>query len=709
MPKREGRRVISRKNARIIAISLLTVSLAVAFLCVEGVLAPVRYEIKIGEPSPATILAPSEAVDEVNTEALREQARNQAGSTFVIDQNQVATLTAGAKEFFTQLARVRTEAGEYASTNDPDGTGGLSALTQEQIAALCAITAPELDEASLQAVIAASSVELQTLRDVVLSKLDTALTAGLSEGGMEGVKSSCKREINAMTGLSAGLKKAASLVFDQFMQPTLIVDEEASALAQSAAAAAVEPITVKRGQVIVEKGGAISASQYALLNGLNLIKTEKNDPRTGIGLALVLLAAFALFSGYLRLFQKNIFYDVKRMAILAVLIVLTMGLAYLCNKADARLSPALIAIMLCAILVEEKTAMALTALLSIPLGVMAGGSGSGLLGADTFGIILSTLAAGIIVVFALRRTQSRSALIAAGAAGGVAASLMVIATELMKKSAFLAMLEGIGWTMGSAMLSTLLVVGSLSIWENLFDVATAARLNELSNTNHPLLKQLMTEAPGTYQHSMMTAGLAEGAAERIGADPLLARVGAYYHDVGKLRRPLYFKENQKNGENIHDTLPPLESAQAIIAHQKDGVTLLTRYKLPTAVIRVCAEHHGNALMTYFYYKAKQADENVSQKGFRYSGNRPSTKESAIVMMADSCEAAVRSLGETNSEAVEQMVHKIIWSKLNDSDNMMTNAPLTIAEFSEIEKSFLKTFAGLMHDRIEYPDLEGDKL
>ena len=275
----------------------------------------------------------------------------------------------------------------------------------------------------------------------------------------------------------------------------------------------------------------------------------------------------------------------------------------------------------------------------------------------------------------------------------------------MVKEAFLSILVGIGWTMGSSMLSTLLVVGSLSIWETVFDVATPARLSELSNTNHPLLKQLMVEAPGTYQHSVMVAALAEAAAERVGADPLLARVGALFHDVGKLRRPLYFKENQKNGENIHDKLPPLESAQTIIAHQKDGVTLLMRYKMPSAVIRIAAEHHGNSLMTYFFYKAKQAEgDKVQMKSFRYSGNRPSTKESAIVMLADSCEAAVRSLGDTSRDKAEEMVHKVIYGKMTDSDNMMTNAPLTLAEFTEIEKSFLKTFGGIMHDRIEYPDL-----
>ena len=281
---------------------------------------------------------------------------------------------------------------------------------------------------------------------------------------------------------------------------------------------------------------------------------------------------------------------------------------------------------------------------------------------------------------------------------------MIGAIYVMVGRPALETLEDIGWALGSDALSGVLCVGTLSIWENAFDIATTARLSELSNTNHPLLKQLMAEAPGTYHHSVMVATLAESAAQRIGADPDLARVGSYYHDVGKLRRPLYFMENQRGGENIHDALPAAQSAADIIAHQKDGVTLLVKHKLPSAIVQIAYEHHGNSLMTFFYHKAVQeaCGKQVPQKAFRYPGARPSTKESAIVMLADSCEAAVRSLPpEATWEDVEEMIRRVIADKT--ADGQLNLAPLTLAQITEIERSFIRTFSGMRHERIEYPD------
>ena len=249
-------------------------------------------------------------------------------------------------------------------------------------------------------------------------------------------------------------------------------------------------------------------------------------------------------------------------------------------------------------------------------------------------------------------------------------------------------------------------VGMLSLWENAFDVVTPARLHELLNGNHPLLRKLMTAAPGTFHHSMMAASLAEAAAEAIGANALLARAGATYHDVGKLRRPSYFSENQTDGRNVHDTLPPAESAEIIIAHQRDAETLLQKHRVPAAVRAIAAEHHGTTLVAYFYYKAKQDGQAVEEAAFRYPGPRPSTRESAIVMLADSCEAAVRSLGEATAEQMAEMVHKVVRGKIDDGQ--FADCPITLQELAKVEKSFLLTFSGILHGRVRYPDEEEDE-
>ena len=711
MAKREGKRQISKKNIRMISCMLLAVTFVIAYFCVLTAALPKHYDVKVGEPSAYTIYAPQNITDETATAALKEAAREAAAAVYEIDNAKIDACMDGANAFFNGLSAVRKQAEMMrgAEALEPvlseEGWGDL--LSAEQKTNLAAMTKPNLNEGQLCAVLAAGVSDIQFLKDLVLPKLQTSLEAGLSADALAGVKNTCIREVNATTSLTAGLKDVGALTIETFMEPTLVANKNATAQAQEDAAAAVEPVIIQKGDIIIKRGDVLSADQYALLGQLSLVRDGQSNLPLIFGMLFALLAAFALYTVYLFFLREDVFYDTKRMVILTVFTVLVLLVALLCNQVDTRLSPALIAIMLTSLLVCPNTALALTALLSIVMGLMAAGSGKPLIGADSFMMTVSTFASGVAAVFALRKAESRGALVAAGAVGGGAAALAAAALMVLERETFLAVLLSIGYAVGSAMLSTLLVVGSLSVWENLFDVATAARLNELSNTNHPLLKQLMLEAPGTYQHCNTVAALAEAAAERIGANALLARVGALFHDVGKLRRPIYFKENQKSGENIHDSLPPLESAQTIIAHQKDGVTLLTRHKLPSAVIRIAGEHHGNALMTYFYYKAKQGEggDSVQMKNFRYSGNRPSTKESAIVMLADSCEAAVRSLGDTKKEAMEEMVHKVIYGKMTDSDNMMTNAPLTLAEFTEIEKSFIKTFGGIMHDRIEYPDLE----
>jgi len=419
-----------------------------------------------------------------------------------------------------------------------------------------------------------------------------------------------------------------------------------------------------------------------------------------VGAAVYAALAFVLFAAYMLLQLPSECASPKLMSIICIQLVLMPWVQLVCNMIDLHITPMLMAAMLTAELVGDRAAFAVTGLLAA-FSVLLN-SGGELLSAQSAIMPMANAAGGVAAVFALKKTNTRGVMIAASGIGGAAGAAVAAMLYLVAGSPVRDVLLAAGCVFFSGLFCGLLVIGSLTVWERLFDVATTARLNELLNTNQPLLKQLMYDAPGTYQHSMNVAALAEAAAERIGANPLLARVGAIYHDVGKLRRPIYFMENQR-GENIHDTLPPAESASIITAHQKDGVTLLTKHKLPGAVIRIASEHHGNSLVAYFYHKAAAEGGEVNPKAFRYTGGRPSTRESAIVLLADCCEAAVRSLGDCTREAREAMVHKVIWSKLTDGENMLSEAPLTIGDISDIERSFLRTFGGLMHERIEYPE------
>lgn len=262
-------------------------------------------------------------------------------------------------------------------------------------------------------------------------------------------------------------------------------------------------------------------------------------------------------------------------------------------------------------------------------------------------------------------------------------------------------------------LSAVLAVGSLPIFETVFGILTPIRLLELSNPEHPLLHRLLLEAPGTYHHSIMVGNLAEAAAMAIGADSLLARVGAYYHDIGKIRRPYLFTENQVfDMENPHDRMSPSLSSTAIISHVKDGVELAREHKVPEQIIDFIKEHHGTGLASYFYIKAAEEaaakDEKPPEEwAFRYEGPRPGSKETAIVMLADSIEAATRSLSRPTPARIESVVRKIIQERL--FDHQLDKSDLTLRELDTIAETFVQVLSGLFHTRIQYPRKNNDQV
>ena len=252
----------------------------------------------------------------------------------------------------------------------------------------------------------------------------------------------------------------------------------------------------------------------------------------------------------------------------------------------------------------------------------------------------------------------------------------------------------------SGLFSGMLAIALLPYFERTFNILTVFKLMELADLSHPLLRKLSIEAPGTFQHSMMVATLSENAVIEIGGDPIFTRVACYYHDIGKTKRPQYFVENQTDGKNLHNDISPFMSKMIILAHTREGAEMGKKYKIPKEIRDIMFEHQGTTLLAYFYNKAKEINPNIPEEEFRYSGPKPQTKESAVILLADSIEAAVRSLDVKDPVKIEQMVRKIVDSKIRD--NQLSDANITFKEIEIIVNSFLKTFGAIYHERIKYP-------
>ncbi|MEW6713293.1 MAG: HDIG domain-containing metalloprotein, partial [Candidatus Riflebacteria bacterium] len=308
---------------------------------------------------------------------------------------------------------------------------------------------------------------------------------------------------------------------------------------------------------------------------------------------------------------------------------------------------------------------------------------------------------------ATRASDVRNLIGSSGLKIGFASSVTLMAFLLLDSESFstmdlqeILMIAGFGLMNG--IFSGILANGILPYMESMFSLATSSRLLELADLSQPLLKRLAEEAPGTYQHSIAVATLAEAAANGINADPLLTKISAYFHDIGKLKRPLYFAENQSD-QNRHDQVTPYMSSLILIGHIRDSLDLGREYGLPERVLSIMSQHHGTTLISYFFEEAKKNKdgEDVSEDRFRYPGPKPQTKEAAIVMLADSVEAAARTLPQHTHSKIEGLVQKIIEHKLND-ENQLDESDLTLKDIEKIEQIFVRTISSMYHSRVDYP-------
>ncbi len=321
--------------------------------------------------------------------------------------------------------------------------------------------------------------------------------------------------------------------------------------------------------------------------------------------------------------------------------------------------------------------------------------------------ILVSVISGIVAIYSIRKATQRSSLTRAGLIIAGVNIITISALGLINNEGYYLILQNNLWGVLSGFLAVILTIGILPFLESYFDITTSFKLMELSNPNQPLLKKMILEAPGTYHHSIVVGNLSETAAEEIGCNGLLARVGAIYHDIGKIKRPYFFTENQEAYKNIHDEMEPSLSALVIASHVKEGIELAKKNKLPKDIIDIIAQHHGTNLITYFFHRALKengsANDVVAEENYRYSGPKPQTKEAGIILLADSLEAATRSLTNPTATRIKTLVKEIIQKNLENGQ--LEECDLTLKDLDKIGDSFSRILTGMFHSRVEYPDEE----
>lgn len=668
---------------------LLAIAFVLTLVCIfTGSYMQELDTVQVGSVAEKRYVAMQDAVDEVMTNRLREAAAESVGPIYKKNAVTEEHSREAVRETFGEVDTILSYLGpaETLWEKIQDISLELPVLVSaKQVTAYEKLTKQE---------------RMIFVEDCIMV-MQQSYEKGVTADALEKCRAEAKENFGAMEWNSS-LQELAGVVFSAALEPNLLPDEEAMEAAREEKRGEVSSVMVRKNQKIVDEGEIITQEIYDRLVGLELI--GKADYRAGVlplfGSFLIvgmLFGAVYLFflwgKGKTVVLKQN---EIRMLfTVYVMMLLLLRGTANLMNFG---LIPLGLFSMLLSVLIGRRMALIMNTLFCIIGCLIFNGD---------VRFLVYTLLVGTLGAVLIQKTEQRQYVVRVAAAMGAVSFLSMLAVglffgdgytrELLTESACAAL---------AGVISVILAVGSLPFWEATFDANTPSRMLELTNPNNELLHRLMLEAPGTYHHSLIVANLAETAAYEIGANTSLARAGAYYHDIGKLKKPQYFSENQA-GFNPHDTMRAEESAAIITAHPHDGVGLGISAKLPRSILDIIREHHGTSLVKFFYFKAlkEYGAENVKETDYRYKGVIPSSRESAIVMLADTVEAAVRSMlggGKTLQDA-EEVVKTLMKDKLDDGQ--LDQSGLAIHELETIRMAFLDVFHGMYHERVAYPKQE----
>lgn len=516
--------------------------------------------------------------------------------------------------------------------------------------------------------------------------LKNAYTAGIyKEKNSIRVNEPVKSEIDNLDAFERDL-------INYFLIPNYIYDEAKtkSAINEKVSQINDQYIEIKAGTLIAKTGEILTERKIDILDKLGIYNYKMSIFIITLNIIFLLVISSIFNVVTTRFYSKDVLEKKKYKAVMLLMIV-TLLVFRIVPNSMIYLVPIDTMLLLLMFIVRPRFSIFLTVMLI-----------SYLLPITDYDLKYFTIQSIAILAtgFLSKNIGTRSSVIAIGI------QLAILKILLYLILSFFSMEESFGMALNtiklfvSGLFSGMFAIALLPYFERTFNILTVFRLIELADLSQPLLRKLSIEAPGTFQHSMMVATLSENAVIEIGGDPIFTRVACYYHDIGKTKRPQYYVENQTDGKNLHNNISPFMSKMIILAHTKEGAEMGKKYKIPKEIRDIMFEHQGTTLLAYFYNKAKEIDPNVQEEEFRYSGPRPQTKESAVILLADSIEAAVRSLDVKDPIKVEEMVRKIVNAKI--ADNQLSDANITFKEIEIIINSFLKTFGAIYHERIKYP-------
>jgi putative nucleotidyltransferase with HDIG domain len=672
---------VAREHSPIrkIVLFLLFFSLNTALLSIDFL--PDKVSLILGQVSDRDVIAQRTVsfVDEPRTRKLETEVIASVANVYDLDTGAAATAEDDVSRIFRSVRSVLSDK--------------QLVRPEEKLGKLRSLLAGVLPEQTMVSLLTFSTAELEALEENSRTILRKYLYRGIRDEDIESVRKQAITDAEKLGWGERGVSVVVNIT-QPYLRPNFVLNTRETDIRKRAAIKSIEPvrITVKNGQIVVRKGDVVTEEQMQMMAELGLHRAQVGMERI-LGLALYVLLMMGMLLAFFYKFVPDIFVDDKRLLLVGLVVLLTLVIGRIGHFYSDFVTPMAAGPLLTAILVGPCAAIVLCVVAALLFGLIAD---------PNLRIISFVMIGGAVGVYSVVKTSQGYSLVRAGLWVAVANVVTIFSTGLI---------EGLDWrqnivdaAMGAigGVAAAILSIGLLPYLEQSFRITTSEKLLSLARPNHPLLQRLLLEAPGTYYHSILVGNLAETAADKIGADPILSRVGAYYHDVGKIQRPYFFVENQANMDNPHAKLSPSLSTMIVTSHIRDGLEFCREYKLPEAIVDIVGQHHGTSLVSYFYKQAAEGEhsECIIEEDFRYEGPKPQTKEAALIMLADGCEAAVRSIAKPNMSRIENTVRRVINERLRDGQ--LNECDLTLRDLNVIGDVFIRVLCSTCQSRIEYP-------